>query len=188
MLMNLEKIIKKIESKDPSTGIGAAAATAGILAASLVIKIANKSGLENLRLESKGIKKELTKLAKEDRKAYKAYIKACKSKNEEKIKESLEYAIETPIAIAEKSYKIIELAETALENGKKSMVLEAYGAAIIGRAAVESAVEIAEVNIKELKDKTYKEKVIPKKYELIMAAKAKETEVRAKAGYYIYKK
>ncbi len=186
--MNLEKILKKIESKDPSIGIGAAAATAGILAASLVIKIANKSKLESLKQESEEVKKDLKDLLKEDQKAYKDYVKAYTSGKEENIKKSLKYAIEIPIRIAEKSYRVMELAEIALEQGKKSMVLEAYVAATIARAAVESAVEIAELNLRELKDAEYDKEIRPKKYDLHMMAKSKETEIHVKAGAYIYKK
>lgn len=181
--MKLEKAIKKIESDDPSTGICAAAATAGILAASLVIKVANKSGLEELKSKSEETKKELELLIKEDKKAYKKYVKACKSKDEEKIKESLEYAIQTPLMIAEQSYKMMEQAEYALENGKKSMVLEAYGAALISRVAVEAMIETSAFMEQQQKDKPLR----LRKYELREMARKKEKSISAKAIPYIYK-
>lgn len=181
--MSLRNIIKKIESENPSIGICAAAATAGILAASLVIKIANKSGLEELKRKSEETKKELERLIKEDKKAYKKYVKAYKSKDEEKIKESLEYAIQTPLMIAEQSYKMMEQAEYALENGKKSMVLEAYGAALISRAAVEAAIETSA--FMEQQDKNKQPRL--RKYTLREMAKKKEEEIIAKALPYIYK-
>ena len=183
--MNLEKILKKIESEKPEIGIGTAAATAGILAASLVIKVASKSGLKEVEKDAYIIKNELKNLIKEDSKAYKEYIKAYKSKDKQKIKEALNYIIETPIGIAEQSYKIILLAEAALKQGKKSMVLEAYGAAKIGRAAVESAAEIADFNLKELKYKKYRIQL--EKYVSYIRSQAEEIEKRANAEAYVYK-
>lgn len=181
--MNLKDLIKKIESEDPSTGICAAAATAGLIATSLVIKVAKKSGLEELKKNSEETKENLTRLIKEDRKAYKAYAKAYKSKDEEKIKQALEYAIQTPMMIAEQAYKVMELAERVLERGKKSMVLEAYGAAMISKAAVEAAIETSAFMEQQQKDKPPR----LRKYELRKMAKKKEEEITAKALPYIYK-
>lgn len=185
--MNLEKVIRKIESDDPAFGIGTAAAATGILAARLVIKIAKKSKLEEIKKESEKIKEELTKLIKEDQKAYNSFIKAYNSKDEEKINEALKQATETPIKMAEQSYKIMELAEVALEKGKKSMVLEAYGAACISDAAVESALEVAESNIRQLKDELFDSKQRPNMYQLRMMSRDKKTDIKLKAAPYIYK-
>lgn len=186
--MNLEKTITQIESEDPAIGIGTATGVAGILAASLVLKIANKSRLEEVKKECEKVKKNLTKLIKEDTKAYEAYMKAYKAKDEKKIKKALEYAIVTPIKIAEQSYRVMELAQTALEYGKKSMALEACGAAHLGRAAILSTLEIIELNLKELKDDEYGEKIRIKKYDLDRASYQKEAEILAEAMPYIYDK
>lgn len=186
--MKLEKILKKIESEKPEAGIGAAAATAGILASSLVIKVASKSGLGEVEKESYTIKKDLKNLIKEDIKAYKAYIKAYKSKDEEKINEALKHAVETPMRILEQSYRIIELAEIAMDKGKKSMMLESYGAATIAKAAINSAYGIIDMNIKGLKDIKYKEDVKQRAYELRTRAKTKETHMHITLSEYIFKK
>ncbi|MDP2906501.1 MAG: cyclodeaminase/cyclohydrolase family protein [Nanoarchaeota archaeon] len=186
--MKLENILKKIESGKPEAGIVAAAATAGIISASLVIKVASKSGLEEVEKESYNIKNDLKSLIKEDMKAYKKYLKAYKSGNEGKAEEYLKKAVEIPARILEQSYRIIELAETAMDKGKKSMMLESYGAATIGKAAINSAYEIIDMNIKGLKDSKYKEAVKQRAYELRTKAKTKETHMHIILSEYIFKK
>lgn len=186
--MKLEKILKKIESEKPEAGIGAAAATAGILAASLVIKVASKSGLEDVEKESYTIKKDLKSLIKEDMKTYKKYLKAYKSGNEGKAEGYLKKAVETPMKILEQNYRIIELAEIALEKGKKSMALEAYGAAAISQAAINSIYVVIDLNLKELKDHKYEEAIKKRKYELRTKAKTKETHMYIELGNKILNK
>jgi formiminotetrahydrofolate cyclodeaminase len=186
--MKLEKILKKIESERPEAGIGAAAATAGIISASLVIKVASKSGLEDVEKESYTIKKDLKSLIKEDMKNYKKYLKAHKSGDEGKAEEYLKKAVEIPMRILEQSYRIIELAETAMDKGKKSMMLESYGAATIGKAAINSAYGIIDMNLKGLKDSKYKEAVKQRAYELRTKAKTKETHMHITLSEYIFKK
>lgn len=186
--MNLEKILKKIESGKPEAGIAAAAATAGIIATSLVIKVANKSGLEEVEKESYTIKKDLKNLIKEDMKAYKEYRKAHKSGNEKKAEEYLKKAVETPMKILEQNYRIIELAEIVLEKGKKSMALESYGAAAISKAAINSIYGAIDMNLKELKDNKYEEDIKQRKYELRTKAKTKETHMYIELGNKILNK
>ena len=186
--MKLEKILKKIESEKPEAGIGVAAATAGILAASLVIKVASKSGLGEVEKESYTIKKDLKRLIKEDMKTYKKYLKAYKSGDEGKAEGYLKKAVETPMKILEQSYRIIELAEIALEKGKKSMALEAYGAAAISQAAINSIYGVIDMNLKELKDHKYEETIKQRKYELRTKAKTKETHMHIKLGDYVFNK
>lgn len=186
--MKLEKILKKIESEKPEAGIGVAAATAGILAASLVIKVASKSGLEEVEKESYTIKKDLKSLIKEDMKTYKKYLKAHKSGDEGKAEEYLKKAVETPMKILEQNYRIIELAEIVLDKGKKSMALESYGAAAISKAAINSVYGVIDMNLKGLKDHKYEETIKQRKYELRTKAKTKETHMHIKLGDYVLNK
>lgn len=186
--MNLEKIIKKIESEKPEVGIGAASAAAGIIATSLIIKVAHKSGLKEIEQESYNIKKDLKNLIQQDMKAYKSYVKAYKSKDENKLTETLKQATETPMKMIEKNYRIIELSEILLEKGKQNLALESYGAATIAKAAINSAYGIIDVNLKDIKDQKYKESVKQQKYELRTKAKAIETRMYIKLGDIIFKK
>lgn len=185
--MKLEKILKKIESEKPESGIGAASAAAGIIATSLVIKVAHKSGLKEIEKESYAIKKDLKSLIKEDMKTYKKYLKACKSGDEGKAEEYLKKAVETPMRILEQNYKIIELAETAMDKGKKNMMLESYGAATISKSAINSSYGIIDMNVKGLKDHKYAEAVKLKAYELRTKAKTKETHMHITLSEYIFK-
>jgi len=130
----------------------------------------------------------LKNLIKEDSKAYKSYMKAYKSKDEKKIEESLKKAVETPMKILEKSYRAIELAEIVMEKGKKSMMLESYGAAAISKAVINSAYGIIDMNLKDVKDVGYKESTKQKAYELRTKAKTKETHLHIHLSEYIFKK
>ena len=153
--MNLENTLTEIESNKPEVGIGTAAATAGLLAASLVMKVANKSKLDALQAECEKAKNKFEYLLDEDQKAFKEYMAAWKSKDASAIQYALRYATETPLMMAETAYKIMELAETALNDGKKSLALEAYGAAYIGKASLECALEVVEMNMQDLEDQVY---------------------------------
>lgn len=175
--MKLETIIQQIESNNPAIGIGTATGASGIIATRLLKKIAKKSNLEELRKESEKTKRELARLIREDIKAYTGYMEAYKTKDEEKIKQALKYAIETPMKIAEQGYKILELSKTAVEKGKKSLALEAYGASLLGSAMVTAALKIIELNLKGLKDDKHREVINSKKQSLYIDSRYAETEI-----------
>lgn len=175
--MKLEKIIRQIESNNPAIGIGTATGATGILATRLIIKIAKKSKLKELKKESEKTKRKLAKLIREDIKAYKNYMEAYKSKDEEMIDKSLKYAIETPMKIAEQGYKILELSEIALEKGKKSLALESYGASALGSFTVSNAIRIINLNLESLKDERHKKELITKRDELTNKARSKKFEI-----------
>jgi len=153
--MNLEKVLKRIESNDSASGIGSAAATAGVLAASLAIKVAHKSKLYKLKKDIRNIQSKLIILIDKDRQAFKDYVKSLRSKDKKRIEYNLKHATETPLMIAEKSCKLLELTEEVFDKGNISLALEAYGAASLGNASVLSATSISEMNCLYLKDEKY---------------------------------
>lgn len=186
--MKLEKFIKELESKKPYPGGGSAAALAAVLSTSLIIMVANISDLKKMRRETQKVKKRLEKLITKDAEAYQKVVEAYRTKDKKKISKALKYATEIPMKIAEESYNAMELAEKVYGQGKKSTATDIYTAVVLARASVESSLEIAELNLRSLKDKKYDGKIRPKKVELHNMARTKETEMHVKVGSYIYSK
>ncbi|MBU4501024.1 MAG: cyclodeaminase/cyclohydrolase family protein [Nanoarchaeota archaeon] len=185
--MKLEEAIRKIESKDPAIGIGTAAGASGVLAARLVIKAAKKSNLPELQKEAEKKKKNLVRLINEDMKAFKNYMTAYKTKDDKKIQDALKYAIEIPIKIAEESYELMQIADNTFHKGKKSMVLEIYGAASLCKTSIQSATEIAKLNLEDIKDKQYKKKMDTVRFQLKFKAEHKEQMMYTTVKNYLYK-
>lgn len=184
--MELEKIIRQIESKDPAIGIGTAAAATGILAARLIIKIAKKSEQEHIKKETEKAKRELAKLIREDIKTYKNYMEAYKSKDDKLIKETLKHAIETPMKIAEKSYRLMELLADSLDKSKKSMALESYGALSLASSSISLGIEITKLNLRILKDEGYEKEITSRRERIHVLARNKKIEIYLKISPNIY--
>ena len=93
----IERFQIELGSKNPTPGGGVVAALAGSFAASLIEMVCNltidKKGYEKVQKailkifkDTTELKKKLTKLAEEDKKAFDKVMIAYKSKNKEKIK------------------------------------------------------------------------------------------------------
>ncbi len=178
--MNLKKIIQKIESENPAVGIGTAAGVQGILAASMIIKIANIRKFPELKTKTKKVKKRLKQLIELDSKAFNDVMKAYKTKDKDKIQYTWKIATEKPWQIAQESYKLMEIAEDLLDKGENNLKLEAYGAVIAGKSAVISALEIVEANLRYVKDKNYFQEMQSKRSKLYNKTEYKEAMIRAK--------
>ena len=182
--MKLEKFLKELESKKPYPGGGSAAALTALVSTSLIIMVANISGLKDIKKETKKVNKRLEKLIDKDAKAYKKVVAAYKSKDEKKISKALKYAIEVPMKIAEESYATMELAEKAYEKGRKSTSTDIYTAVVLARSAIEASLKIVELNLYDLKDCEYEKEIIPKKNDLLNKSAYKRMKIHAKVKPY----
>jgi len=186
--MKLEKFIRDLQSKKPYPGGGSAAALTGVLSASLTIMAANISDLKELKKETQKVKKKLEKLIDKDAEAYQKVLEAYRTKDKKQINKALKYATEIPMKIAKESYNAMELAEKVYDQGKKSTATDLYTAVGLARAAVESSLIVAELNLRTLKDKEYENKIRPKKANLSSIVMHKETQIHVKMASYIYSK
>ena len=106
----LKEFQKELGSKRPTPAGGVVSALSGAFAASLIEMVCNLTlEKENYRKVKKDVikihkdaielKKRLTNLAEEDKKAYDKVILAYRKKDKEQIKKALKYAIEVPFEV-----------------------------------------------------------------------------------------
>lgn len=153
----LKKFQEELGSKNPTPGGGVMAALAGSFAASLIEMVCNltidKKGYEKVQKdmlkihkEAVELKKKLSKLAEEDKKAFDKVMKAYKSKNKVAIRKSLKYAIEVPMEVRKLSQQLEKLAFHTSKIGNKNALSDAKTAMYLAHAAGKSALENIKIN------------------------------------------
>lgn len=157
----INKTLKQFQielgSKNPTPGGGVMAALAGSFAASLIEMVCNltidKKGYEKVQKdiikihkETIELKKKLSNLAEEDKKAYDKVISAYKSKNKVIIKKSLKYAIEVPMEVRRLSQVVEKLGYRISKIGNKNAHSDAKTAIYLAHAASKSALENVKIN------------------------------------------
>ena len=153
----LKQFQLELGSKNPTPGGGVVAALAGSFAGSLIEMVCNltidKKGYEKVQKailkifkDTTELKKKLTKLAEEDKKAFDKVMIAYKSKNKEKIKKSLKYAIEVPFEVRKISQELEKIAYRVSKIGNKNALSDARTAIYLARAASKSALENIKIN------------------------------------------
>ena len=158
----LQKFQKDLGSKSPTPGGGVVSALTASFAASLVEMVCNltidKKGYEKVqkdiikfRKDAIEMKNKLTKLAEEDKKAYDKVILAYKVKNKEKIKKSLNYAIDVPMRVREITKDLEILALRVSKIGNKNALSDVKTAVHLAHASGKSALENIKINKESLK-------------------------------------
>lgn len=153
----LKQFQKELGSKNPTPGGGVVAALAGSFAASLIEMVCNltidKKGYEKVQKDilkfhkdAIELKKKLSNLAEEDKKAYDKVVKAYKSKNKINIKKSLKYAIEVPMEVRKLSQDLEKLAFRVSKIGNRNAFSDAKTAIYLAHAASKSALENIKIN------------------------------------------
>ena len=157
----IENFLVSLSSSSPTPGGGAVAALTGAFAASLVEMVANltigKKGYEKvnteilkIRNEALILKRELLKLADADVKAFNGVMAAYKSKNESRIKKSLQKATDIPSKVLSLSKKIEKMAGRMAKIGNKYALSDAKSAIHLSRASQKAAYENVIINTKAL--------------------------------------
>ncbi|OGM15297.1 hypothetical protein A2V56_01720 [Candidatus Woesebacteria bacterium RBG_19FT_COMBO_42_9] len=158
----INKFLEELGNSSPTPGGGAVAALVGAMAASLVEMVANltigKKGYEKqqkdieiLRYKAIKAKNELLELADEDVLAFNQVMAAYKSKDKNRIREALVYAIKIPGRTVKLSKDVAELAKEISKIGNKNAFSDAKSALHLAKAAVESAKENIKINKVALK-------------------------------------
>lgn len=158
----LKQFQEELGSKKPTPGGGVVAALSAGFAASLVEMVCNLTlGKEKHKRVEKDIikihkssvefRKRLDKLAEEDKKAFDKVIEAYNSKNKERIKKSLRYAIDVPMEVRKISQEVEKLAYRVSKIGNKNAKSDARTAIHLAHAASKSALENIKINKESLK-------------------------------------
>ncbi len=192
--MNVCEFIKATSSSDPTPGGGSVSSFCGALGVALAQMVANltlgkkeyqdvQDEMKNICVKADEIKKELMRLIDKDAEAFSEFMDALKlpkdtdEQNEYRqsiMQKSLKSSASVPMEIAEISYKVMDLAEIALEKGNKNAFTDAAIAGILSRSAVLSAILNVRINLKSIKDEQFVQRLESKCIELEGSVKNRE--------------
>ena len=176
--------LEELSSKAPTPGGGSAAALAAATAASLTCMVFNltigkkmyddySDEIKNeiqVNLEKSIILKDLfVELMEKDADAFSGVIKALKmpkETDEEKVKRndaiSKGYvsALEVPLELVTKAYGLYSCIEVSAAYGNKNAISDAGVAVLMLQSAIESAILNVKINLANIKDEVFKNKVL----------------------------
>jgi len=168
----LGRFLEELSSAEPTPGGGAAAALAGSLAASLVAMVAGltigkrgyeevESTMREVRAEAVELRDRLMELVELDIAAFDRVMAAYKLPKDDparrqRIEEALQGACEIPREVAERSLRVLELAQTVAEYGNKSAVSDAGAAVALAAAGLEVALLNVAINLGSIEDGGFK--------------------------------
>lgn len=179
----LKAFIGELASNSPAPGGGSTAALAASLGSALSSmvfnltigkKVYNEYSDElkqtiNIGLkEVEEAKEEFLVLMDKDTEAFMGLMSAFKLPKETeeekkmrsaKIKQGYIDALEVPLEMAEKSYKIYDIIKIACKYGNKNAISDAGVAALMIQSSIESAILNVRINLISIKDEEYKRKV-----------------------------
>ncbi|MES2654201.1 MAG: glutamate formimidoyltransferase [Bacteroidota bacterium] len=178
--MNLRSFANETASESTAPGGGSISAYVGSLGASLGTMVANlsagKRGWEEQvayfsEWAEKGqiIKDKLLKAVDEDTNAFNEIMLAFglpKATDDEKSARSLaienatKYACEVPLKVMQTAFDTLDLLKAMIENGNQNSITDAGVGVLCVKTAVRGAYFNVLVNAKELKDRTYADKLI----------------------------
>ena len=170
--MRVDEFLQRLASGEPTPGGGSASALAGALGAALVGMVCNltlgreryaafESEARALLDASDRLRARLQRGIDEDAAAYDAVMAAYRlPRATDQDKETRSAAIQAatveaalvPLALAEASAQVIDLAERALGNTNPNAASDLAVAALLGAAALDGAAANVEINIASLKD------------------------------------
>ena len=173
----LLRFLEALSSGSPTPGGGSAAALAGALAASLAAMVANltygKKGFEAVQAEileardkAVGLREEMRGLMGEDAAAFDAVLQAQrmpKNTDEERhrrntaLQASLRAAAAVPLTVAERSVRVLELAQMLAEQGNPNVASDAGTAAYLAQAAIRAAAANVLANTASIQEKDMRE-------------------------------
>lgn len=173
--MTLSDYLSELASAAPAPGGGSAAALAGALGASLVAMVSRLTigrknyadvspQFEAILPRADALRDELIGLMQEDSAAYAGVMEAYrmpketddeKETRERAIQESLIYASEIPLRVAQACAEILMQSELAAEQGNKNAASDGGAGALMAEAGLQAALLNVRINLGLIKDETY---------------------------------
>ena len=170
--LSLRDYTQRLSSSEPAPGGGSAAALAGGLAAALAAMVARLTlgreryaeyevEMKMILDQAERLRHQLLALVDADTVAYQDLMAAygLPKRNEEAIEhrrsaiqEALRHATDIPLATAEASLQVLNLAVQACEHGNKHAVGDAVVAALLAHAAILGAIHDVRINLQGLQD------------------------------------
>ena len=173
--MTIQTFLDELASKASTPGGGGGAAVNGAIGAALISMVANftigKKGYEDVHDEftsilnqSEDLRSKLTDAIKDDvdvfNRVMAAYGMPKEPADEKKIRtqaiqSALKEATDVPLACAKLCREVIDLSESAAENGNTNVISDAGVALLAGYAGLRSAALNVYINIGGIKDKEF---------------------------------
>ncbi len=198
--LDLIGFANKTASESVAPGGGSVAAYVGSLSAALGTMVANLSAhkrgwddrweeFSEYAVRGEELKNELLDLVDKDTDAFNLIIEAFrmpknsdeeKSKRSQAIQEATKVAILTPLDTMRVSLEAMKLCAEMLEKGLSSSMSDAAVGVLCARTGVIGAELNVRINLGDLKDEQFKEKVLAESQEIRTAAEALETKVLEK--------
>ena len=175
--LSCQEFLKKLSSNAPTPGGGGGAAMAGALAAALTSMVGNltvgkhdfaeqEAEVKEILQDVEGLRLQLLNLVNADAEVFNNFM-ACyrmprgtdleKFSRAQAIQRAAKQAAEVPLKIAKLSLEVMRNAERIAAIGNQGAITDAACSAILGRAALRSAVYNVIVNLKIIKDDFYKQ-------------------------------
>ena len=197
--LSSKEFLEKLASNAPTPGGGGGAAMAGALAAALTSMVGNLTAgkekfaeheieVQDILSKAEALRLRMLGLVNADAEVFKAFMvcyRLPKSTEEEKlaraeaIQNAAKQAAEVPLEIAEACLSVMKLAERIAVIGNNGAITDAACSAILGRAAMSSAVYNVIVNLKLIKDEVYNEAMYAKLKAMQKEAEALEKKTLA---------
>ncbi len=197
MSLTSEGFVDELSSNSPAPGGGSVAALAGSLGAALVSMVAalthEKKGFESLKddmdllgNEAQRIKERLSFLVDEDTIAFNGVMDANRLPGNTDVEKSVKmkailkankYAIEVPLEIAKLSYQILDLASDLVKKGNPNSVSDVGVAAETALASVRGGSLNVLINLPEIKDLRYRDRIKKQVDELLAKAQNLERKI-----------
>jgi formiminotetrahydrofolate cyclodeaminase len=187
-----EEFLNVSASSSPTPGGGSVSAYVGALAASMTCMVANLTiGKEKykdvepqvkeilsqaemvLDLLKKGLSQDIAEFSN-----FMAALKLPKGTEEEKavraekLQEVLLSATNTPLGIAQNCFKVLQLAQELAPIGNKGAISDVGVSAYLAENALKSAMLSVDINLPQIKDEGYREKVKAERAKLFEQAAA----------------
>lgn len=154
---SLDHLLDELEAPAPSRSGGSAAAFTGAMAAALLAMVGRASGdwAEGAGTAERAheLRERLLELGDADARAYAAVIRAMspsaasRAERDAALGQALVVAALMPLAIAETSADVAELASLAARHAKPSVQPDAVVAAALAEAAAHAGAHLVEVNL-----------------------------------------
>ena len=180
--LSSKEFLEKLASNAPTPGGGGGAAMAGALAAALTSMVGNLTTgkekfaeheveVQDILSKAEALRVRMLELVNADADVFKAFMvcyRLPKSTEGEKlaraeaIENAAKQAAEVPFEISEACLNVMRLAERIAVIGNHGAITDAACSAILGRAAMRSAMYNVVVNLKLIKDEAYNEAMYAK--------------------------
>jgi glutamate formiminotransferase/formiminotetrahydrofolate cyclodeaminase len=198
LAMNLRQFADETASESPAPGGGSIAAYCGALGASLTTMVANLSAhkrgwdarweaFSEVAERGMALQKQLLALVDADTAAFNQIMEAyglpknddaTKAARAAAIESATRHAIDVPMQVARTAAAVLPIAADMVERGNPNSVTDAGVGAMAARTAVLGAILNAQVNAKDLKDRSYVEEILAECDRLTEEVEAAERTIR----------